>query len=154
MFKRSLALSASLAALVSFAAPASAQGGAPVLISSCTVLRAAPLRPAYPNYWYPYYDRVRFPQQSVPVTDGLAITYQNVGTTVADRVAFEVNYRGQRDKIVDVGKFSPNVSIAHTFGNYEGLAYLGQTPDSCRVAAVRFVDGHVWHAKHARMQAR
>ena len=154
MFKRSLlAVSASVAALASVAGAAAAQSAAPVSITSCTVLRAAPLRPAYPNYWYSYYG-AQFPRHSLPITDGLAITYQNVGTAVADRVAFEVDYRGQRDKIVDVGKFSPNVSIAHTFGNFEGLAYLGQTPNSCRVAAVRFVDGHVWHAKHMRVQAR
>jgi hypothetical protein len=147
----------SFAALLAFASScvaAAAQGGPPVSISSCVVLRAAPARAVYPNYWYPYYGLARFPRLGAPVTDGLAITYQNVGTDVADRVAFDVNYRGQRDEIVDVGKFSPNVSIAHTFGNFEGLAFLGQTPNSCTVAAVRFVDGRVWHAKHMRMQAR
>ena len=130
-----------------------AKGGSPVRIASCTVLRAAPpVQPFYPRYWYPYYGAI--PPQSAAVTDGIAITYTNAGTQVADRVAFDVNYRGQRDKIVDVGKFSPNVQIAHTFGNYEGLAFLGQTPDSCRVEAVRFVDGHVWQTSHIRQQAR
>lgn len=154
MTLRSLhACSVSLVALSLATAPTLAKGGSPVKIASCTVLRAAaPVRSYYPRYWYPYYGGI--PPQSAPVTDGLAITYTNAGPQVADRVAFDVNYRGQRDKIVDVGKFSPNVSIAHTFGNYEGLAFLGQTPDSCHVEAVRFVDGHVWHTSHIRMQAR
>ena len=131
-----------------------AQTPAPVTISSCTVLRAAPVRPANPGYWYPYYGNLAMPRQSVPITDGLAIAYRNVGAVVADRIAFDVNYRGQRDKIVDVGKFSPGITIDHSFGNFEGLAYLGQTPNSCRVVAVRFVDGHVWHAARGRPQAR
>jgi hypothetical protein len=71
----------------------------------------------------------------------------NHTTKVADRVAFAVNYRGDAERVVDTGTFSPGVTIDHQFGQFTGLAYLGTQPNSCRVAAIRFSDGTVWRAQ-------
>ena len=127
------------------AAPgAPATSAVPVKIDSCNVLQwQRPIRPDYGYYWRPfdYYPRVG-PQ--VPVTDGLAINYTNHGPVAANRIEFQVDYRGEVEDIVDVGTFSPGVSIKHMFGNFSGLAYLGSRPNHCRVLAVRYEGGRTW----------
>jgi hypothetical protein len=95
-------------------------------------------------YWAPF-SPYRY-GYGAPVTDGIQINYVNTSNKTADRVAFQVNYRGDIQHIVDLGTFSPGATISHTFGNYAGDAYIGPTPNSCRVRAVRFTDGTVWHA--------
>jgi hypothetical protein len=84
--------------------------------------------------------------QGSSFTDGIRIQYINRGPQIATRVAFSVNYRGDIERIVDAGKFSPGVTIDHTFGQFEGDVWLGPRPNYCRVVAVRYVDGSVWRA--------
>jgi hypothetical protein len=127
-------------ALLSASVSAQAQGRAPVAITQCTVLQFAPT-PTYP-FWRPFGP---YPYESL-YTDGIRIVYVNHAPQVANRVAFLVNYRGDIQRIIDVGTFSPNVSINHTFGEFTGDAWLGPKPNACRVVAVRFVDGSVWRA--------
>ncbi len=67
-----------------------------------------------------------------------------------DRVVFVVNYRGDKEHVVDAGTFSPGVTINHQFGDFEGDAYIGAKPNSCRVAAVRFTNGTAWRASTVR----
>lgn len=90
---------------------------------------------------FEYYQRLG---PGAPVTDGIAVQYTNHGPAVADRVEFQVGYRGDVQDIVDVGTFSPGVSIDHQFANFSGLAYLGNRPNHCRVIAVRYTGGATW----------
>jgi hypothetical protein len=110
----------------------------PIQITRCTILRWVPAgrRP----FWYGPYP------YGAPVTDGISISYVNRSEKVADRIVFEVDYRGERERIIDAGTFSPNVTIEHTFGNFTGQAYLGPTPNYCRAVVVRYKDGTVWRA--------
>jgi len=122
------------------AQPAVAPAAPPIAISSCDVPQWRPAG-AFP-YWRPWDYPVL--GGGVPVTDGITISYTNVSTLVADRVLFAVNYRGDKERIADVGTFSPGATINHTFGQFSGLAYLGSRPNGCRVAAIRFTDGTAW----------
>lgn len=127
-------------ALFSVSPSAEAQGRSPVAITECTVLQFV-ASGGYP-FWRPFGP---YPLESL-YTDGIRISYINHGPQPATRVAFLVNYRGDIQRIIDVGIFSPNVTIKHTFGNFTGDAWLGPKPNACRVVAVRFVDGSVWRA--------
>lgn len=120
--------------------PAGAQLPPPIQVTSCTILQAPPIdtRP----FWNPF-GFAPLPT-GIPVTDGIQIAFINRSTIVADRVVFVVNYRGEIERIVDAGTFSPNVTIKHTFSNFSGLSYLGPRPNSCRPRIVRFVDGTIW----------
>lgn len=115
---------------------------APIRIQACTVLRWQPVGAG--PFWHPFPYPALGP--GVPVTDGIEIDYVNTSAVTADRVQFEVNYRGQVDRITDAGTFSPGALIKHTFANFSGLAYLGPTPDYCRVRLARFVNGTVYIA--------
>jgi hypothetical protein len=121
---------------------ANAQAPAPVQITSCDVQQFTPtqVRP----FWYPWGGPR--PYGSI-YTDGLHISYVNRTQKVADRIAFAVNYRGDVERVVDTGTFSPGVTIDHEFGQFTGLAYLGTNPNWCRVAAIRFTDGSVFRAQ-------
>jgi hypothetical protein len=120
---------------------AAAQSTSPIAIQSCTVNQA--VRAPRPwGFWYPF---PRAPY--APYTDGLSISYVNVAKKPIDRVLFLVDYRGDKERVVDVGNFTPNVTISHQFGDFVGDAYIGAKPNYCRVAAVRFSDGSVWRAR-------
>ena len=109
----------------------------PISIQTCAVLQAERVQ----RFWYPFGPVV---PTGAPYTDGIRIVYVNVAPKAANRVAFVVNYRGDVQRIIDAGIFSPNVKIDHTFGNFSGDAYLGPRPNTCTARAVRFVDGTVW----------
>ena len=132
------AVALATASTAAIAPPAGAQT-APVSITSCTILQAT--RTAYP-FWYPF-GPPPIPRRS-PFADGIRIVYVNHGPLAANRVAFQVNYRGDIQRIVDVGTFSPAATIDHTFGNFSGDAFLGSSPNTCVVRAVRFVNGSIW----------
>ncbi|MDB5041666.1 MAG: hypothetical protein JWN27_2392 [Candidatus Eremiobacteraeota bacterium] len=125
-----------LLALTGTSTAASAQR-APIAIQSCTVLQAERVH----RFWYPFGPTIPV---GAPYADGIRIVYINVAPIAANRVAFLVNYRGDVQRIVDAGLFSPNVKIDHTFGNFSGDAYLGPQPNTCTARAVRFVDGTSW----------
>ncbi len=110
---------------------------APISIQTCTVLQAQRVR----QFWYPFGPVI---PTGAPYTDGIRIVYMNTAPKPANRVAFVVNYRGDVQRIIDAGTFSPNVKIDHTFGNFSGDAYLGPRPNACTARAVRFVNGSVW----------
>lgn len=149
---RPAAAAVTAALAIALAAPA---GAAPVAIERCSILRAARGNIGAFNYYpYGYYGGFGgyngfaggYPGIGAPVTDGIRINYKNTSRKVADRVAFGVDYRGQRDVIVDSGTFSPGISIDHTFGEFSGLAYLGNRPNSCRVLSIRYKDGTIFRA--------
>jgi hypothetical protein len=118
--------------------PVRSQPGSPVAVTDCSVL---PWQQGLSPFWNPY----NYPLSGgQPIADGIRIAYTNHAPKVADRVVFLVNYRGEVERVVDAGKFSPNVQIVHTFSNFSGLPYLGPRPNVCRVVAVRFADGTLW----------
>jgi hypothetical protein len=122
------------------AGPAVAQQPNPIVITNCSIIQWVP-RAGF-QYWGPFdFPSVRLDQ---PVADGLSITYRNESALTADRVAFDVVYRGKAERVIDIGVFSPGITIDHTFANFSGIAYLGPRPEQCRTRAVRFTDGSVW----------
>jgi hypothetical protein len=130
-----------IAALVASAAvgavPAPAQP-LPIVITSCTMLQAPP---STTRFWYPFGPTLEI---NAPVVDGVRIVYTNKGPVAANRVAFFVDYRGDKQRVIDAGTFAPNVAIDHTFGAFSGDAYLGPKPDACTAVAVRYADGTTW----------
>jgi hypothetical protein len=135
--QRSLSAAAiGLLAITVTCTAASAQR-APIAIQSCTVLQAQRVH----RFWYPFGPEIPV---GAPYADGIRIVYVNTAPVAANRVAFVVNYRGDVQRIIDAGTFSPNVTIDHTFGNFSGDAYLGPRPNACTARAVRFVNGSVW----------
>ena len=138
---KSIKFAAVALSLVFVAVPfaASAQTSPPIAITDCSVQQ---YHPVSGPFWYPWGPRVF----GSIYTDGLRIAYVNKTQKVADRVAFVVNYRGDVEHVVDVGTFSPGVTIDHSFGQFSGLAFLGSRPNVCRVAAVRYTDGTTWRA--------
>lgn len=109
----------------------------PLQIQSCTILQNHPI-PHRP-FWHPFGP---YPY-AASYTDGVEIRYVNRAAQTATRVAFVVNYRGDVERIIDAGTFSPGVTIDHTFGQFTGDVWLGAKPNVCRVAAVRYADGSV-----------
>jgi hypothetical protein len=115
--------------------------GPPVTIDSCTPIitqAAAQPTPA------PLFGGIQLASSS----SGIAITFVNTSTKTADLVNFAVDSHDQRFIIRDVGKFSPDISISHSYRNGAGQAFV--LPQfiaphvMCQVASVRFVDGSVW----------
>jgi hypothetical protein len=137
-----VAAAAAACAVAAWQAPkAEAQSAPPIAVQSCSIMQA--VRSPRPwGFWYPW-PRAGY----APYTDGLDISYVNTTNQPIDRVLFVVNYRGDKERIVDVGTFSPNATINHQFGDFIGDAYIGSKPNSCRVAAVRFTNGNVWRAR-------
>jgi hypothetical protein len=127
-----------LTALVNMTGSARAQSRDPIRITKCDILRYITVN-AHP-FWRPFGP---YPYGSL-YTDGIQIVYMNTSPKTATRVAFLVNYRGDVQHIIDVGTFSPNISINHEFGQFTGDAWLGPKPNVCRAVAVRFSDGTVW----------
>ncbi|MGD0473516.1 MAG: hypothetical protein ABSB70_09885 [Candidatus Velthaea sp.] len=127
---------------------AGAQGPVPVQIGTCAVLQYQPARPAYRSlYWYDYGFAGPLVPNGSPFTDGIRISFTNTSAMVADRVVFGVNYRGDFERVIDAGTFSPNARIDHTFADvFSGYAYLGPRPNACSVRVVRFKDGSIWRA--------
>jgi len=138
-----------LAALTLLPIAAGAQApGSPVTLTACDVL--------------PWHSTSVSPGQSpfafhtithgAPTTNGLHIAFVNRSPQIADQVAVQVDYRGEAERIVDAGTFSPNVAVDHTFGNFSGMAYLGPRPNRCRVVAVRFKNGATWQNPERQQQ--
>jgi hypothetical protein len=77
-------------------------------------------------------------------TRGLDIVYHNTRRVAADKVIFNVDYRGVNRTIVDAGTFSQYASINHGFDVFDGFGYEGAVLNRCDVTYVHFVDGEVW----------
>jgi hypothetical protein len=77
-------------------------------------------------------------------TRGLDIVYHNTRRVAADKVTFNVDYRGINRTIVDAGTFSQYASINHGFDVFDGFGYEGAVLNRCNVTYVHFVDGETW----------
>jgi hypothetical protein len=128
-------------ALAASGTPAQAQTLAPppIQIQSCTVMRA---QRAIDNFYATFGPII----SDAPYADGISIDYINHGALTADRIALLVTYGTDTKTIVDIGKFAPNVPIERSLGDFSGERWVGSTPTTCQVRAVRFVDGSVWRA--------
>jgi hypothetical protein len=93
----------------------------PIVITSCVIQQAGPFR-----------------------TSGIQISYKNNYSVAATKVKFFVDYRGQRDIIVDKGTFSPGVKISHEFEDFSGQVWEGSTPDYCLPVYIKFQNGALW----------
>jgi hypothetical protein len=122
--------------------PGSAQGNpAPIAVDDCHVTTNS------------YYFFAR-PDQPYVSTRGLAITFRNRGQQPVVDVRFRVNYRGENDVIDDAGSFTPGTKIADQYQQFVNFAYLGPTPNSCRVIFTKSADGTTWTAPETRRQAQ
>ncbi len=121
--------------------PALTISPSPVSIAACTIARRERTRGFQGN---PY---------PLPITGGLRITFVNHGTAAVAEVAFRVDYRGESEIVHDVGTFTSGVAIAHSYDNFSDYAYLGPTPNVCRVAYVRLADGTTWGTPQRRRPA-
>ncbi len=81
---------------------------------------------------------------TIPLVNGVDLRFSNQRQIEANEVDVDLAYNGQEAKIVDKGRFSPSITIAHSFDTLDGTAYGGSTPDHCRVVAVHYVDGSAW----------
>jgi hypothetical protein len=102
---------------------AQSSAASPIKVTNCQVLQAGPFR-----------------------ASGLELNYVNVATQAATKIKFFVDYRGQRNLVVDTGTFSPGVKISHQFNDFSGMVWEGPTPDHCRAVWVKFADGSLWQA--------
>ncbi len=126
--KLAAALSLALAAAplaASAQTPPTPPTPSPIAITTCSVLQYQGIYNH--RFWYPWPSR----SYGSIYTDGVQIAYVNKSSLPASRVVFSVNYRGDIEHVVDAGTFSPGVTIDHTFGQFTGLAFLGQRPNSC-----------------------
>lgn len=119
-----------LLALALTAAPVSAQPGeSPVQIEDCKAGEDGGLL--------------------IAKSDGsFAITFTNESQKVADLVRFQVELGQEQLFIRDAGKFSPGITIKHTYrqrgGNVVSSPLLKPAALRCQVADVHFVDGSSW----------
>jgi hypothetical protein len=137
------ALAASAHAMPVAAQPATTAvvAPAPVGIDNCALMT---------NAYYPGPGFIRNGNMRWVTTAGLKITFHNRGTQHAASIRFQVNYRGDVETIDDVGNFTPNVQITHSYSQFVDFAYLGTRPNSCRVVMVKFADGTVWSTEGKR----
>jgi hypothetical protein len=83
------------------------------------------------------------------VSPELSINYKNVGDKVAKIVDFGLVARGTLvAEVRDVGKFSPNITIKHTFGLSPNVFPLGTGLPLCVPLHVEFQDGTRWKNPH------
>jgi len=115
-----IAAAVAVAAISSPSAQA-AMTPSPIVITACVIQQAGPFR-----------------------TSGIQISYKNTYTSPATKVKFFVDYRGQRDIIVDKGTFSPGVKISHEFEDFSGQVWEGSTPDYCMPIYIKFENGSIW----------
>jgi hypothetical protein len=74
----------------------------------------------------------------------LEISFHNTDDAVATQVSFDVSHSGGHSIVIDRGRFSKGVTIAHRFNDdfFDGRG----GPDTCTVTAVTFADGRTWTA--------
>ena len=118
-------------------ATAAAASAPPVSISACEITRRARTR----NVTNPY---------PLAITGGLHISFAVRGPLAATDVRFRVDYRGESEIVPDAGTFSSGATISHSYDNFSDYAFLGPTPNVCRVVTVRFSDGSVWNGSSRR----
>jgi hypothetical protein len=123
-----------------------------IALAACTAVLGSMALPAASQPLWGRFDQ-RFDPISVDsvtvdrrglATHGINIVYHDNRQVAAQKVVFQVNYRGVVQSVVDVGNFTQGAEINHTFNDFDGLGYEGPTPDRIQVVYVAFADGTVW----------
>jgi hypothetical protein len=101
--------------------------------------------PGSPYFWWDVYGD-RFTQPAfVAAKPTLNIDYMNLGPIAAHVVEFGLVSRGDLvAEVRDVGTFSPNVEIKHSFGLDPNVFPLGTGLPICAPLRIVFVDHTVW----------
>jgi hypothetical protein len=109
----------------------------PLILSSLVALSSAPpVRLAACNVSTP----TTLQGDNGPTTVGayaVAVRFSNTAPEPISHVTFTLD---DGTKVIDVGMFSPGITIDHTFGLPSSNA------TSCSVTAVTFADGTTWNA--------
>lgn len=104
--------------------------------------------PMGPYYWYDVYG-YRFLEPPIANNPTLSIDYFNVSPKVAKEVEFGLIARGHLvAEVRDVGTFSPNAEIKHTFGLNPNVFPIGTALPACVPLRVSFVDDTKWINPH------
>jgi hypothetical protein len=158
--KRYGAVLAIVAAMVVSAPPAQALvlKGNPVSVSACdprlnrTVVQNGYFPGYYPGtpfYWNDVYGYRYFQPPVAPSNPELSIDYSNATATVITKIEFGLIANGRLvAEVRDVGTFSPNVEIKHTFGISRNVFPLGTGMPQCVALTATFAGGKVWRNPH------
>lgn len=138
-------------------APAAAQTlPPPVHVAACDPQPPSVVVPGYvhgfypvgPYYWHDVYG-YRFLEPPITNNPTLSIDYFNVSPKVATEVEFGLVARGHLvAEVRDVGTFSPNAEIKHTFGLNPNVFPLGTGLAACVPLRVTFADATTWINPH------
>jgi hypothetical protein len=138
-------------------APSIAQHTSPIRVLGCHPEAANERYPGYVSATYPmeapyhWQDAYGFRYVEPPIAGNptLSIAYMNTSDTTAHTVEFGLVARGRLiAEVRDVGEFSPNTEIKHTFGLKKD-AYPADTEDpECVTLRVVFTNGTRWENPH------
>ncbi len=104
----------------------------PVAVSTCAVS----------DIYDPAISAEYFPPLSHRI---LQLTFTNTSDSIATQVTFDVAHGGDHTLVMDRGRSSKAVPIAHRFDDDFGGGYSG-APDVCAVVGITFADGRRWTA--------
>jgi hypothetical protein len=96
-------------------------------------------------YGFPYYQRAA----TVNTSGTLAIDYVNVTPFVAKAIEFGLIAKGRLvAEVRDVGTFSPNIEIKHSFGLDPNVFPLGTALSQCVPLRIEYADRPDWVNPH------
>ncbi len=105
--------------------------------------------PGSPYYWRDVYGYRYYQPPYATSNPQLAIDYMNVTDKVISRIQFGLVANGHLiAEVRDVGTFSPNVEIKHSFGISREVFPLQTGLSRCVALHVTFADGTIWRNPH------
>jgi hypothetical protein len=134
-----------------------AQTMSPIHVSSCNPQAPSVVTPGFvpgffpvagPYYWQDVYG-YRYLEPPIASNPTLSIDYMNVSSKVAHTIEFGLVARGHLvAEVRDVGTFSPNAEIKHSFGLNPNVFPLSTALPVCVPMRVAFTDGTKWVNPH------
>jgi hypothetical protein len=105
--------------------------------------------PAAPFYWNDVYGYRYYQPPMAANNPQLSIDYANVTRSVITKMEFGLLANGRLvAEVRDVGTFSPNAEIKHTFGISQNVFPLQTGMPRCVPLKATFADGSVWRNPH------